>query len=63
LPVEGDLVVYVSVVRKVLRLPRDIHLAGYGLAGIEHEEAIGVPNALQRLLWGRAHTLRILFLS
>jgi hypothetical protein len=42
----GNLVVYVSVVRKVLRYPRDIHLAGYGLAGIEYEEAIGIRNTL-----------------
>src|ERR671916_1983795 len=53
LRVYPELVVYISVLRKVLRYPRDIHLAGYGLTGIEHEEAIGAPNALKRLLWGR----------
>ena len=54
LRVGGELVVYISVVRNIRRYIRSVYCAGYGLAGIEHQEAIGVPYPFQRPAWRRA---------
>src|SRR3712207_17281 len=56
--VGDELVVYIAVVRKVLRHLGSIYFAGYGLAGIKHEEAIRAPYAFQHSLWRRACILR-----
>jgi len=37
---------YIAVIGQVLRQIGIIYLAGYGLARIEYEEAIGIRNAL-----------------
>jgi hypothetical protein len=44
--VEFELVVYIAVISQVLRQVGNVYLAGYGLARIEYEEAIGIRNAL-----------------
>jgi hypothetical protein len=45
--VEFELVVYISVFGQVLWQVGIIYFAGYGLAVIEHEEAIRAPYAFQ----------------
>ncbi len=54
--VEFELVVYISVISQVLRQVGIIYFAGYGLAVIEHEEAIRAPYAFQSSTWRRACT-------